>query len=1104
MKIASLLTMVLMLLLLAPCIADEEIVDFEPVVSFSAEELIAQAPGIEEQMTFDSVFDWDPRVDEQYVTWTQYEGQGKIWFYDMKSGKREMVANIMSDQNNPDISGGIIVWDDNRHGNSNIYSYNIPMHKETPVYVDTTNQFRPAISQDMVVFEDFGNDDLRDIGMVKVGTSARPMYINVNGKDKGNPDIDGDWIAYQQLDDNKNDWNIYLFNYKTDKTVQVTRDTKIQQNPRISGDYVVWEDNRNGKWDIFMYNIKKDMTTAVTFDDYDDVEPSVSGSKIVWTRYDQDGTSDIYMVDLQIPKTYAVCVGPGNQIRPDICVDKVVWQDDRFGGWDIFMYTLQPQTPYTPYQFYGPVTFNYLPAPVGTEIIAKIDGVTKDSIVTTEEGYYGSSGSFGEQLTVDILQADIGRQITFWSGGIQGAPAITVSGDGSMMEQPLNFVYAQPLPDLLFYGSVTIDGQPAAKGTVLKAMIDGVVRGSYEITQSGQYGGQYDTDPALRVPITIADVGKHITFMEGEYGAAQTYQITSGGRFRQDLTFTTVPPMSSYEFYGYVQIDGKSAPAGTKIEAKIDDKVVTTYVTRYAGSYGAPGQTPDDPRLIVPVTEADAGRTISFWIGTIRAGASQVITRGGERIIRKDLDFGGSPHPGINADFTASPRNGNAPLTVQFTDLSTGGPTMWFWDFGDGIIPANATCSGTDCHNIANPIHTYTREGTYTITLTASNQFGASDTEVKQAFITVGQVTPGINADFTASPRSGNTPLTVQFTDLSTGGPTMWFWDFGDGIIPANATCSGTDCNTIANPVHTYTREGTYTVTLTASNQYGASDTEVKQAFITVGQVTPGINADFTASPRSGNTPLTVQFTDLSTGGPTMWFWDFGEGIIPANVTCSGTDCNTIANPVHTYTKEGTYTVTLTASNQFGASDTEVKPGYISAGGSPHPTDSMPIYPGWNFVSVPKKLAPGKDTAAIFSHIQVDGHSIFQYNAVTGQWITLTASSQVKPLDAVWIYSRTSERVSLTYDSDPLQTPPTKELRKGWNAIGFTGLEPLEAKFTFLSVQDKWVNCLGFNEEKQQYDAMIIKGRNDDARLYPYSGYWLFMSDNGTLAAISA
>ena len=193
----------------------------------------------------------------------------------------------------------------------------------------------------------------------------------------------------------------------------------------------------------------------------------------------------------------------------------------------------------------------------------------------------------------------------------------------------------------------------------------------------------------------------------------------------------------------------------------------------------------------------------------------------------------------------------------------------------------------------------------------------------------------------------------------------------------------------------------------------------------------------------------------------------------------------------------------MTASNQYGASDTEVKSGFINVGSVP-PVNSIQIHPGWNFVSVPKKLAPGKDTAAIFTHIQVDGHSIFQYDAVTGQWITMTSSSPIKPLDAIWVYSRVTDTVSLTYDSDPLQTPPTKELRKGWNAIGFTGVEPLEAKFTLLSVQDKWINCLGFNEEKQQYDSMIIKGRNDDARLYPYSGYWLFMSDNGTLAAISA
>jgi len=246
-----------------------------------------------------------------------------------------------------------------------------------------------------------------------------------------------------------------------------------------------------------------------------------------------------------------------------------------------------------------------------------------------------------------------------------------------------------------------------------------------------------------------------------------------------------------------------------------------------------------------------------------------------------------------------------------------------------------------------------------------------------------------------------------------------------------------------------------------------------------------------------------VKFTDLSTGSPTMWVWDFGDGPIPMDSECSGDNCNNIANPTHIYTKSGTYTVSLTASNQYGDSDTETKLNYITVQDIP-PVDSLSISAGWNFVSVPKKLMPGKDTAAIFSHIDVDGHSIFQYDSVRGQWVTLTMSSQIKPLDAIWLYSKNAGTVPLSFDSDPLQIPPTRELKKGWNAVGFTGFEPLEAKFTLLSVQNAWVNCLGFSREQQKYNEMIIKGRNDDTKLYPYNGYWLFMSENGVLAAISA
>ena len=65
-------------------------------------------------------------------------------------------------------------------------------------------------------------------------------------------------------------------------------------------------------------------------------------------------------------------------------------------------------------------------------------------------------------------------------------------------------------------------------------------------------------------------------------------------------------------------------------------------------------------------------------------------------------------------------------------------------------------------------------------------------------------------ADFTLTPTRGTAPLSVRFTDTSTGAATAWNWSFGDGAT-----------STDQDPVHTYTAAGTYTVTLNASNAYG-------------------------------------------------------------------------------------------------------------------------------------------------------------------------------------------------------------------------------------------------------------------------------------------
>lgn len=167
------------------------------------------------------------------------------------------------------------------------------------------------------------------------------------------------------------------------------------------------------------------------------------------------------------------------------------------------------------------------------------------------------------------------------------------------------------------------------------------------------------------------------------------------------------------------------------------------------------------------------------------------------------------------ADFSGSPTGGDRPLTVNFTDLSINTPATWSWDFGDG---GNSSAQ--------NPSHIYNTAGTYTVALTASNCAG-SDGATKVGYITVSEppcveTTPV--ADFSGSPTSGDAPLTVSFSDLSTNNPDSWAWDFGDG---GNSSAQ--------NPSYEYSAAGTYTVTLTASNCAG-SDVVTKVDYVTVTQ----------------------------------------------------------------------------------------------------------------------------------------------------------------------------------------------------------------------------------------------------------------------------
>ncbi|MCC6727395.1 MAG: PKD domain-containing protein, partial [Saprospiraceae bacterium] len=231
------------------------------------------------------------------------------------------------------------------------------------------------------------------------------------------------------------------------------------------------------------------------------------------------------------------------------------------------------------------------------------------------------------------------------------------------------------------------------------------------------------------------------------------------------------------------------------------------------------------------------------------------------------------------ADFSASPTSGCPTLAVNFQDQSSPNTLTWTWSFPGGT-PSTSS--------LQNPTVIYTNPGTYSVTLTASNPAG-NDQEVRTAYITVGS-TPTANFTFVVNGSS------VTFTNTSVNPPgsgtLVYAWDFGDG-----------NSSTDASPTHVYSAGGTYTVSLTTTNLCGSN---IKTQQVTI-QLPPV--AGFTATPTSGCTPLSVQFTSTSQGAST-YSWTFPGGT-PSSSTAQ--------NPTVVYNSVGSYDVSLTVTNASGS-----------------------------------------------------------------------------------------------------------------------------------------------------------------------------------------
>ncbi len=252
------------------------------------------------------------------------------------------------------------------------------------------------------------------------------------------------------------------------------------------------------------------------------------------------------------------------------------------------------------------------------------------------------------------------------------------------------------------------------------------------------------------------------------------------------------------------------------------------------------------------------------------------------------------------ASFTAIPSRGEAPLAVAFDASASYDPdghiVSYIWNFGDGQ-------DGTG----AEGFHIYENAGTYTVTLTVTDDDGAMATASRVITVKVpDNIAPIV--DFTATPRSGEAPLTVVLNATASsdadGTITAYKWNFGDG--------SPSGMGSVVT--HTYSIPGTYAVVLTITDNDGAESRAACTIDVSSsGNIVP--TASFTTDPSVltfAYPPVTIAFNASSSSDPDgtilSYHWDFGDGTTSIGVTTS-----------HTYTDPGKYIVILTVIDDHGA-----------------------------------------------------------------------------------------------------------------------------------------------------------------------------------------
>lgn len=293
-----------------------------------------------------------PKIFGNRVVWQDNRyGNYDIFSYDITTASTTRITTSTSQEQFPDIYGDKVIWQDFRNGNDDIYMYDFATSQETRITTSTKTEVFAKIYQNKIswVEKEYATST-PEIYLYDLETGEKTFITNEAYIPNGSYSYD----FYNDIISWTNNLNIYAYHISLDEESRITTSTIQESSPSTYRDRIVWTADIPNTQGRIVERDLSESPSCVPFDpEFDDSIcpavlistgsssppsfPSIFGEKVVWADYDDFSHTKVAMFDRRDGSEAVASSYDAKASYPTLYDGKVVWMDNRGGNFEVYM-----------------------------------------------------------------------------------------------------------------------------------------------------------------------------------------------------------------------------------------------------------------------------------------------------------------------------------------------------------------------------------------------------------------------------------------------------------------------------------------------------------------------------------------------------------------------------------------------------------------------------------------------------------------------------------------------------------------------------------------------------------------------------------------------